>query len=138
LLAAPNGPCDRPGQKLGSDNVSPRPETRFDEARRRVADAMRGGREALPLIDGWVGVSPEGTRYSSRTHNGYPTQAVRLPADVPLPADVKRVDVRVRGQERIIAPLGHRWDSFFMGGPEATDDFMAERASQVQPGREEL
>ena len=34
-------------------------------------------------------------------------QAVRLPADVRLPPDVKRVDVRVRGHERIISPVGH-------------------------------
>jgi antitoxin VapB len=64
------------------------------------------------------------------------TQAVRLPAEVRLPADVKRVDVRVRGQERIISPVGHTWDSFFEGGPAVTDDFMAERASQQQTERQ--
>ena len=64
------------------------------------------------------------------------TQAVRLPADVRLPPDVKRVDVRVRGQERIIAPVGHTWDSFFVDGPAVTDDFMAQRASQDQSERE--
>jgi antitoxin VapB len=66
------------------------------------------------------------------------TQAVRLPAEVRLPPDVKRVDVRVRGQERIISPVGHSWDSFFDSGPAATDDFMAERASQTQAEREGL
>ncbi|MBP6777821.1 MAG: antitoxin [Piscinibacter sp.] len=66
------------------------------------------------------------------------TQAVRLPAEMRLPADVKRVDVRARGQERIIAPAGHGWDSFFVDGPIASDDFMVERASQVQPDREGL
>ena len=67
------------------------------------------------------------------------TQAVRLPAEVRLPAGVTHVDVRVRGQERIIAPLGHTWDSFFIGGPEATDDFLTERASQAQqPERDAL
>lgn len=64
------------------------------------------------------------------------TQAVRLPADVRLPPGVKRVDVRVRGQERIIAPFGHTWDSFFVDGPAVTDDFMARRASQEQAQRE--
>lgn len=64
------------------------------------------------------------------------TQAVRLPAELRLPSDVKRVDVRARGNERIIAPLGQSWDSFFKDGPQATDDFMAERASQEQPQRE--
>ena len=64
------------------------------------------------------------------------TQAVRLPAEVRLPPDVKRVDVRVRGQERIIAPVGHTWDSFFIDGPLVTEDFLAERAPQAQPERE--
>lgn len=64
------------------------------------------------------------------------TQAVRLPAELRLPSDVKRVDVRARGNERIIAPLGQSWDSFFKDGPQATNDFMAERASQEQLQRE--
>lgn len=66
------------------------------------------------------------------------TQAVRLPAELRLPSDVKRVDVRARGNERIIAPLGQSWDSFFKDGPQATNDFMAERASQEQAAREGL
>lgn len=66
------------------------------------------------------------------------TQAVRLPLDVRLPEGVHKVEVRVRGNERIIAPLGQSWDSFFLGGPAISDDFMAERASQAQPEREPL
>lgn len=66
------------------------------------------------------------------------TQAVRLPAELRLPDDVKRVDVRARGNERIIAPLGQTWDSFFLGGPAASEDFMSERASQEQTEREAL
>ena len=66
------------------------------------------------------------------------TQAVRLPAEMRLPNDIKRVDVRARGNERIIAPLNQSWDSFFKDGPQATDDFMAERASQDQTPRETL
>ena len=64
------------------------------------------------------------------------TQAVRLPAELRLPSDIKRVDVRARGHERIIAPLNQSWDSFFKDGPKPTDDFMSERASQDQPPRE--
>ncbi len=64
------------------------------------------------------------------------TQAVRLPADVRLPEDVKQVTVRAVGKERIIAPLHASWDSFFIGAPQATEDFMAERASQQQTERE--
>ena len=66
------------------------------------------------------------------------TQAVRLPADVRLPDGVKKVEVRARGVERVISPVGQRWDEFFQQGPQVSDDFMAERASQVQPEREGL
>ena len=66
------------------------------------------------------------------------TQAVRLPLDVRLPEGVHKVEVRVRGNERIIAPLGQTWDSFFNGGPSVSDDFMPNRASQHQAEREGL
>ena len=66
------------------------------------------------------------------------SQAIRLPAELRLPDSVKRVDVRARGCERIIAPLGQTWDSFFVDGPKVADDFMASRASQDQPAREDL
>ena len=66
------------------------------------------------------------------------TQAVRLPAELRLPSDVKRVDVRANGVERIIAPLNQSWDSFFRNGPQPTPDFMAGRAPQVQTERENL
>jgi len=64
------------------------------------------------------------------------TQAVRLPLDVRLPEGVRKVDVRVMGHERIIAPLGQTWDSFFLSSPAVSDDFMPERASQVQQERD--
>ena len=66
------------------------------------------------------------------------TQAVRLPAELRLPDDVKRVDVRARGNERIISPVGQTWDSFFLGGLPVSEDFMSERATQSQPDREVL
>lgn len=66
------------------------------------------------------------------------SQAVRLPAELRLPDSVKRVDVRARGCERIIAPLGQTWDSFFIDGPMAANDFLPERASQEQGAREAL
>jgi antitoxin VapB len=66
------------------------------------------------------------------------TQAVRLPLDVRLPDGVKKVEIRVKGNERIIAPLGQTWDSFFLGGPKVSDDFLSERATQHQPEREAL
>ncbi|WP_216906187.1 type II toxin-antitoxin system VapB family antitoxin [Synechococcus sp. CCY 0621] len=64
------------------------------------------------------------------------SQAVRIPAELRLPDSVKQVEVRARGCERIIAPLGSSWDSFFLSVPSVPDDFMAERASQQQDERE--
>ena len=66
------------------------------------------------------------------------TQAVRLPLDVRLPEGVQKVDIRVKGNERIISPLGLTWDSFFLGGPTVSDDFLPVRATQQQPEREAL
>lgn len=66
------------------------------------------------------------------------SQAVRMPADLRLPEGVKRVQVRALGSERIISPVDHTWDSFFLNGPEVSDDFMMERAGQVQSERENL
>lgn len=66
------------------------------------------------------------------------TQAVRLPADVRFPDSIKKVNVRAVGQERIIAPANAVWDSFFLSPQAASDDFMAERASQRQDDREPL
>ena len=66
------------------------------------------------------------------------TQAVRLPLDVRLPEGVQKVDIRVKGKERIIAPIGQTWDSFFLEGPKVSEVFLPERATQHQPAREAL
>lgn len=66
------------------------------------------------------------------------TQAVRLPVEVRFPSSVKKVDIRIQGNERIIAPAESTWDSFFLHGELPSDDFMAERASQQQGDREAL
>ncbi len=64
------------------------------------------------------------------------TQAVRLPAETRFPETVKRVDVRIVGQERIIAPAESAWDSFFLSTQSASNDFMTKRAPQRQTKRE--
>ena len=64
------------------------------------------------------------------------SQAVRIPAHLRFPESVQEVEVRACGQERIIAPLGRSWDSFFQGGPTVPDDCLGERASQQQVERE--
>jgi antitoxin VapB len=66
------------------------------------------------------------------------TQAVRLPLDVRLPEGVQRVEIRAVGNERIITPIGQTWDSFFLSGPQVSDDFLPERATQHQSEREGL
>lgn len=66
------------------------------------------------------------------------TQAVRLPLDVRLPDGVHKVEIRAKGNERIITPIGHAWDSFFLAGPSVSEDFLPERATQAQSQREAL
>jgi antitoxin VapB len=66
------------------------------------------------------------------------SQAVRLPADMRLPAFVKRVSVRARGLERIITPIENTWDSFFLDSLAVPEDFLPTRASQAQSDREAL
>ena len=64
------------------------------------------------------------------------SQAVRIPAHLRLPDSVKDVEVRACGEERIISPLGRRWDTFFQDALPVPDDFLQERATQDQPERE--
>lgn len=64
------------------------------------------------------------------------TQAVRLPVDARFPDNVKKVSVRIVGQDRILTPITNTWDSFFLQGTPVTDDFMTERATQEQQDRE--
>jgi antitoxin VapB len=64
------------------------------------------------------------------------TQAVRLPVESRFPDNVKKVFVRVVGQDRILSPLTNTWDSFFLSEDGVTDDFMTKRASQDQSERE--
>ncbi len=64
------------------------------------------------------------------------TQAVRLPADTRFPDDVKQVNVRIVGKDRVLSPVESTWDSFFTSDQHVSDDFMPERASQEQSERE--
>ncbi len=66
------------------------------------------------------------------------TQAVRLPVEARFPENVKKVNVRVVGTDRILSPVEKTWDSFFQDPEGVTDDFMNERASQEQSEREEF
>ena len=64
------------------------------------------------------------------------TQTVRLPADTRFPDDVKQVNVRIVGKDRVLSPVDNTWDSFFLSEEHVSDDFMEKRASQEQSGRE--
>jgi len=64
------------------------------------------------------------------------TQSVRLPAETRFPETVKKMTVRVLGQDRILSPVENTWDSFFLSEDHVSEDFMAERAPQEQPERE--
>ena len=64
------------------------------------------------------------------------TQTVRLPAETRFPDQVKKVIVRVNGQDRILSPVGHGWDSFFLSDQHISDDFVEQRPSQPLQERE--
>ena len=64
------------------------------------------------------------------------TQSVRLPADSRFPDEVKKVNVRVLGKDRVLSPIDSTWDSFFLSKEHVSDDFMDDRASQKQTERE--
>lgn len=66
------------------------------------------------------------------------TQAVRLPLETRFDSNIKKVNVRVKGKERILCPTTSTWDSFFIDGPDVSEDFMPERAKQHQGEREPL
>ena len=65
------------------------------------------------------------------------SQAVRLPKDVAFPDHVKRVDVVVVGNARLLAPAGEAWETWF-DGPGASEDFMSKRDQPTDQERKSL
>jgi len=64
------------------------------------------------------------------------TQAVRIPAQMAFPPEVKSVEIVAEGKARLIVPSDAVWDSFF-DGPEVSKDFMDTRdqpQDQERPG----
>ncbi len=55
------------------------------------------------------------------------SQAVRLPKDVAFPEGIHEVEIVKIGHNRVISPVGKRWDDFFKNGPWVSDDFMEDR-----------
>lgn len=64
------------------------------------------------------------------------SQAVRLPKDVAFPEGVHEVEIIKVGANRIISPVGKRWDDFFKNGPWVSEDFMDEREQPPAQERE--
>jgi len=63
------------------------------------------------------------------------SQAIRLPKPVALPESVKKVDIVIIGNARLITPVGQAWDSWFEG-EGVSDDFMNERDQPRQQERD--
>ncbi len=64
------------------------------------------------------------------------TQAVRLPAAMRFDEEVKTVNVRKVGVDRIISPETAIWDTFFVHPTRVTEDFMDTRDQGTQGTRE--
>ena len=62
-------------------------------------------------------------------------QAIRLPKAAALPDHIKRVDVVIVGNTRIISPAGDSWDQWFKMSEKLTDDCFAARE---QPAYQEM
>jgi len=65
------------------------------------------------------------------------SQAVRLPRPVAFPDFVKKVDIVILGNARLITPAGESWDSWF-DGSGVSDDFMHGREQALLQERESL
>ncbi len=66
------------------------------------------------------------------------TQAVRLPVEVRFPSHIKKVSVRISGQDRILSPIKKTWDSFFLSDQKVSEDFMLKRPAQTESRREDF
>lgn len=66
------------------------------------------------------------------------SQAVRLPKAVAFPEEVHKVEIIKLGSSRLICPVGHRWDDFFLNGPRVSADFMREREQPPAEARDPL
>ena len=65
------------------------------------------------------------------------TQAVRIPAEMRFAAEVRKVTVRAVGSDRVLSPIGHSWDTFFLRGTAATEDVRIRRGDQGEPEERE-
>ena len=134
--------CHQPGSVVPADERRPLP----DASARMLLPALDANLSRHPATHQTLAAiyschihCSQSLMSTSTVFTNNRSQAVRLPANARLPPHVKRVEVRVRGAERIISPAGHTWDSFFApDAPRASDDFLQQRASQDQTPRQGL
>lgn len=65
------------------------------------------------------------------------SQTIRLPKQMALPEDVRKVEIYRSGHALVIVPAGRRWDDFFDAAP-VSDDFMSERTQLAVQERNAL
>ena len=65
-------------------------------------------------------------------------QAIRLPKSASLPGHIKRVDVVVIGNTRIISPEGESWDVWFDSPDKVTDDCFNDRDQPLAQVRDDF
>lgn len=66
------------------------------------------------------------------------SQSVRLPVAMRFADNVKKINIRKVGQDRVLSPLSQTWDSFFLQTDRVSEDFMQTRETPQQAEREEL
>lgn len=66
------------------------------------------------------------------------SQSVRLPVSMRFADNVKKINIRKVGQDRVLSPLSQTWDSFFLQTDRVSEDFMQTRETPQQAEREDL
>ena len=66
------------------------------------------------------------------------SQSVRLPVAMRFADNVKKINIRKVGQDRVLSPLSQTWDSFFLQTDRVSEDFMQTRETPQQADREDL
>ncbi len=66
------------------------------------------------------------------------TQTVLLPVEVRFNDSVKKVNIRINGEERILCPVENTWNSFFLSDESVSEDFLEQRVDQTETLREVL
>ena len=64
-------------------------------------------------------------------------QAVRLPKAMAFPEHVKKVDIIIQGNARLIVPAGGSWATFF-DNLRLDEDFLEDRQQSLPQIRDEL